>query len=294
MLDPDKLIEIFDLKRAKPSGMNLMASCPWAAEFHKNNDRHLSFGINLENGSWNCYSCGDMGNKGRSLEGLALKLKVTLTKDFLSAVRSGRVPHFRSIMSGKDKVKQHLKDIYSKNPNYAFEYLGPRGVSLEAIKNARVGRHLQLGNIYFMDINEKKELTGWVERNEIWDGRYGYGKGDRKTLLFGLTKKMDTGYLVEGPVDKLKLDTFGFPAIATCGNMIFEGQADRIIKMCNKLVLVPDRDKPATRWLNDAKKRFKGKIKTWGIEITKFKDVGARKYSKKRWLRDRANYDFLY
>jgi len=292
-MDKIELEKIFNLHNTKMSGDNLMASCPFADEFHNKEDRHQSFGINIYTGEYNCYVCGDMGTRGKSLESLAVKLNISLPKKFYKDILNMRL---KTVNHTKEKkmVKQYMKDILSKNPDLAYEYLKERGVSLETIKKMKVGRHNVLDTLYFLDIDENGELIGWAERNEAWAGRYGFGAGNRKEMLFGLNKKVENAFLVEGPIDAMKLVDWGYTGIATYGNRIFEAQAERLIRLCKRIILVPDQDEGSVSWLNGADRFFKKKIQVYKINLTKAKDTGDKKYTKKLFDKDKKNAIFLY
>ncbi len=293
MYNPDLLIKLFDLKNTKKVPDEIRSSCPFAKQLHDSGkDSHPSFGINLDTGKWHCFVCADRGTKGFNIIMLAERLKVKLPDELILATK----PTLNRIRkNGSPKIPQHLISLLTANPIFAWKYLKKRGISKEAVKNSRVGRHKALGTLYFPDIDYKGILRGWVERNEKWNYRYKVGEGcNRRYLLFGLRKPMKTCYLVEGPTDKLKLDTFGYSSVATCGNMIFPEQAERILSLVKQLIIIPDRDTGAQRWIKDAIKLFKGKIKMWGIEISKGKDVGDSKYKKKHWLKDLKQHEFIY
>jgi hypothetical protein len=268
-----------------------MCSCPFADIYHDGGrDKHPSFGINLETGSWNCYVCNDKGGKGKSIQSLAVKLEVDIPSemaDNLIVVRRVRV-------NEPTEFADHLIDVYSSNPEAAYEELKPRGISLEAIKTMKVGKHPRMGSLYFPDIDMQGNLNGVVARNALWDGRYGFELGKKREMLFGAYKPLKTCYLVEGPTDALKLITWGYDAVASFGNMISKQQGERLLLLAKTFVLVPDQDKAAERWLKDAKRRFKGNAKTYQVDIAQCKDVGEAEYTKEMFEADRKKYEFLY
>lgn len=293
MLDYDKIIATFDFKKPRLRRNEIRCSCPFAAELHaKGTDNSPSFGINLETGHWQCFVCSDQGTKGRDIVSLALKLRVTLPDSVVSPRSGGALA---KVKKRADPVPQHLIPVLSANPEWAWEYLKDRGITIDAIRSAKVGRHKILKTIYFPDIDDRGVLRGWVERNENWSSRYKMGENcNRKELLFGLTGKMPTCYLTEGPTDKLKLDSFGFPAVATFGNMVFPEQADRIMTFVEKLVLVRDNDKAGEKWMKDAEKHFRGKLRTWVVQVSDVKDAGDPTYTQEHWLRDRQKHLFAF
>lgn len=59
-----------EVQRAGPN--NVMARCPLHLNKHGVRETNPSFGLNIQNGLWNCYSCGEKGN----LKQLLYKLNV--------------------------------------------------------------------------------------------------------------------------------------------------------------------------------------------------------------------------
>jgi DNA primase len=279
VFNPEELIYVFKLKRAKVRGNNLMASCPMGLH----DDSHPSFGINLDTGQWNCYSCGERGSNIRTL---AFVLKIMLP-DTLTMQSLSLAPRKKN-----DSVPYHVYPIDKTFDNHAEAHnaLKDRGISKVAIKRFKVGFYN--GAIKFPCILPDKKMYGWIERNPKWDGRYGYKPRDvnRKWLLFGADRYIETMYLLESMTDTLKLITWGFEAVSTCGNMLFKEQARIILEYAEKVVLVPQNDKPAKLWIRDCKNLLKGKIPLFGIVINKeFKDICTEGYEKEDWLEDMEN-----
>ena len=293
MIDYDLLLTAFDFKKPRLRNNEMRCSCPFAAELHANGtDNAPSFGINLETGHWQCFVCADQGSRGRDIKTLAMKLRVTLPDQMVSPSSGGALVR---VKKRRAPIPQHLIPVLSGNPEWAWEYLKDRGITIEAIRAAKVGRHKILKTLYFPDIDERVILRGWVERNESWPNRYKVGEGcNRRELLFGLTGRMTTCYLTEGPTDKLKLDSFGFPAVATFGNIIFPEQADRILTLVERLVLVRDNDKAGDRWMKDADRHFHGKIRTWVVRVRDVKDAGDPTYTQEHWTKDRQKHLFAF
>lgn len=281
---PEDLEYVFKLRRTRLIGNNLMSSCPFGTHI----DDHPSFGINIYTGQWNCYSCGECGTNIRTL---AYRLRVMIPDDMMMASLLVAPP-----VGGKSVPKTYAGvDGLSENSEAAFLELGVRGISLAAIKRFRVG--YMAGSIIFPCVLPDGKMYGWIERNKFWDGRYGYKPKDvnRKYLLFGLDRKIARAFLVESMTDCLKLITWKEEAVSTCGNMVFEEQAEWMMNWCDEVVLVPQNDNPAKRWITDAEEALKGKIRVHGVAIRKgFKDVCTDGYTKEMWIEDKATMKFLY
>lgn len=284
MFDPEDLIYVFKLKRAKVRGKNLMASCPLG----EHSDKHPSFGINLENSKWHCYSCGE---KGSNIRTLAYKMRIVLPDSLMMQSLAASPAKLQ-----RDKtIKTYPMDDTFDNYSQAYKELKDRGISKSALKRFKVG--YDRGSVKFPCILPNGKLYGWVERNKKWDGRYGVQPEGvhRKVLLFGLDRKIKDLYLTESVTDMLKLVTWHYEAVATCGNMIFEEQMRVIVSNCERVILVPQNDVPAKKWIIDAKKLFKGKIKVFGVSVNKdYKDVCSDGYTKEMWEEDLKGIRFLF
>jgi DNA primase len=282
--DPKSLEYVFNLKSAKIVGNNIMSRCPM--DGHR--DIHRSFGINLSTGEWNCFACRECGSNIRTL---AYVLKVQLTDDLmLQSLRLAPV-----VNNPDSPITYSGLDGLSEGVELAHNELEEKGISIKALERFRVG--YQKGSVIFPCVLPDERLYGWVERNSLWAGRYGFRPDNvkRKFLLFGMDRKIKRAYLVESMTDMLKLVSWHEEAISTCGNIIFEEQAKLLLEWCEEIVLVPQRDIAAKKWIEDYKKYLKGKIRTYGIIIKSgFKDVCSLGYSEELWLEDKKFMKFLF
>lgn len=281
MISVEKLIETFDLQRARMSGDNLMASCPLGTHV----DKHPSFGINVFSQKWNCYTCGIGGN---SLRSLAYKIGIQLPFDML--LQSIKLSNETEVKIDNEELKKFLKII-----EYPYRYLINRGVSAKVCKENLIGGTEDNGVVIpILDINSV--IKAFVIRNEKWAGRYGfYPENVKRTdLLLGMRKQMTECYLVEGVVDKLKLESWGYDSVATLGNALFEDQAKQLLINCDKIILVPDMDNGGKNWYKDVRKLLKGKIPVFGIRNSKTKDVGDKNYYQEDFEEDKKKIQFLF
>ena len=288
---PEELAWVFKLKNWRVRQDNLMSSCPFASEMHDDGtDENASFGINLYSGQWNCYACGQRGSNIRTL---AYKLKVMLPDDMMMASLTLIIPPEKLAEPVRTEYPMDL--ILTDLVKEAYDELKPRGISMAALRRFKVG--WKDGSIQFPCILPDGKMYGWVERNRRWDSRYGFRPAGvrREHMLFGLDRRIKEAYLTESVTDMLKLCSFHDEAVATCGNMIFGEQAKLVIGNCDSIVLVPQRDGPAKRWVKDAEKHFRGKIRVFGVAIQpEFKDVGQEEYTKELWEEARSKKRFLY
>jgi DNA primase len=283
----EEMKEVFGLKRTRMRGDNLMSSCPFK---DNHTDSYPSFGLNLETGQYNCFSCSERGDNVRTL---AYKLNILLPDNIMKK-------SLRKIKGIKKDKKIEFLDKDFKFPegtsSDAVKELSKRGISSQVIKDFKVVKTGD-GSIIF-PCTWGNKYTGYIQRNSKWDGRYGYfPEGVKRSfLLFGVEQEENNElFLVESMTDCLKLKTFGVNAVSTCGNMIFSEQAKRLVDIARKIVLVPQRDLPARRWIIDAEDKMKGQIPIYGITIDKeFKDVGQADYKLSHWKEDIKTKKFLF
>lgn len=267
----EELVEAFQLENVKVRGENLMSRCPNYHNHEGGTDDHQSFGINLTNGYSNCFSCGI---RGLSLRSLARQLEIDLPEAVLLKCFGIKTP--------TPKQRVTYKADFVENPLGAYMKLKDRGVSLEAILKTNTTYEEATDRIIFPAIDPYGNLNGWTVRSDLFTGRYGaFPVGvERKYLLFGLYPFAGTLHLVEGNVDALKLISWGYYAVATCGNFISQHQAETLLTAANKIVLVPDIDDAGRLWYKGATKMLKGKIPlTYKLVPKEYKDVGHKDFT---------------
>lgn len=284
MYKESSLIVAFGLRNARIRNDDVMASCPFAKELHTNGtDDYPSFGINMYTGAWHCFACGE---RGKNLRTLAYRMRILLPDDLMMQTLSVAP---KQIVDTADAIPDYdLAQVKQYNVAEAFAELSPRGITFAALEKFHVG--WDEGSIQFPCILPNGKLSGIVERNSKWDGRYGYKPYGvkRQYLLFGLLDVMDQCILTESMTDMLKFNSCGIPAVSTCGNMIFPKQAEILLTHVKELILAPQRDDAAAKWLADARKHFEGRTKIFGYIIpAEHKDVGEESVTHemvKEWM----------
>jgi DNA primase len=205
---------------------------------------------------------------------------------------------------GKEEKK--MKQFYDMsliephlgNKEEAYAYLKTRGVSMKAIERFKVGYNKETGSLVFPCIDWEGRLTGWIERNEIWDNRYGYKPEgvNRENLIFGMDRNIELAFLVEGVVDAMKLITWGLEAIAVNGNTLFESQVKDIVEHCKTICIIPDNDKAGEILIEKAKSYFKGVVDTFISFLPEgIKDVGDGHLDKDTFINNyKENVQFMF
>jgi hypothetical protein len=274
--DPIMISKLFNFDHYILRGDNLMARCPKSDMHIKGSDNHYSFGFNLADGSFNCFSCGF---RGLSIRSMGYQLGIDIPTDVL--FDSFSIPikentNQRTFFS--NKLEFNALDAYNK--------LSPRGVTLEAILKTEVT--FIDGKLVFPCKDVFGRVIGFTERCDYYAGRYGFGPtGASKTIgFFGMpSTNMRKVYLVEGVVDALKLLGWGYNGLSCLGNRLSDVQADMLVNYADWVCLVPDIDAAGRLLYKDVVKKLKGKIPTSYVLLPEeFKDIGHEKVDKELFL----------
>lgn len=199
--------------------------CP----FH--DDVNPSMIINLEDGSWYCFGCGQAGDAKRFVQLMERKYNsandLQAYQKYLKILKSDKVSDIH-IDIAQSKSKPLQRDLYNQAYDYyhglakvnwidsdesevvsAREYMLKRGFSPETLikTKAKVTYNHSYGIIFPMLDNGK--FKGWVCRTMIKDvekrRKYLYNEGfSRATTLVGDYGKKDYVIVVEGYMDRLK------------------------------------------------------------------------------------------
>ena len=281
--EPIKIAQIFGFEQYRVNGDNLMTECPFSFKHEKMSDHHFSFGVNLQTGEWNCFSCF---SKGQSIRSLSSELEIDLPNEIL--MESFDIP-----LQKKEKTKLTFSNHFPFNAKGALEKLAHRGVSMEAILKTEVTYMEDEDKLIFPCKDPHGQMTSWVVRSDRLAGRYGFFPegASRNFALFGMVStSMKKVFLCEGPVDALKLISFGLNGVATCGDLIFEEQANAFLDYADSICLVPDIDNSGRNWFKKALKLFKGKLPLSYILVPpQYKDVGHEAVTKEVFMNLKEN-----
>jgi DNA primase len=260
---------------------DLIVHCPNSHNHSDGVDKHPSFAINLENLAFNCFSCRTGGIGIDSLEKL-FNVKIDDYIKFLLLSKGDKDMWLNS----RTRFVEELHYPYERRTKDAFHILEPRGVSQEAVflTHTTVDDN---GTLIFPIYTIDNRCIGWYGRNSTWDNRYAMLKGSKEHALFGI--KAITGFpaktlfLTEGTVDALKLISWGFDAVSTCGNRLYDSQVEQIELISSRIILVPQLDAGGRQWYKDCLFKLSGKVNLFFIITEGFKDIGEADMSKERF-----------
>lgn len=210
----------------KRSGVNLMVTCP----FHNNGrERKPSFGIHLEDGTCNCFTCGWKGNINTLAEELTGK------KHYVEQVTkyNKNVKRRNPIYFGgrkKQTIPREEVKYYVRNNRRALTYLESRGI----IKTSyfAIGYDRQFDSLVIWVRNLNGDFVYSKRRSLSGKHFYNTEDSDRSDYLFGLFESTKAGakevWICESEIDALSLWQFDIPAVAIGSATISEQQVRQL------------------------------------------------------------------
>jgi DNA primase len=262
-------------KNLKQINDNIMMSCP----FHE--DNKPSFGINIDTGAWNCFSCG---RKGKNIKSLAKILNMAeLEKYFTYHSYSDLSNYVRNKLGNKKQGEYtdeftYLIDYYKSN--YTHDYLYSRGVKLDIAEKFNIGYDKENNALTFPVYTADNKFLGFTYRYLEGNFRYKH-EFNKSVTLYGaqFLEKYDI-ILVEGNIDVLKAYSLGFKNIVgLMGTKINETQINLLKKFGNRIIIALDDDfSKKANWGRIATKRIiKQLINQFGTRLY----IGEYKKGKK-------------
>jgi len=222
------LEKVLKLRNVRECGDDFMASCPFENILHADGeDSHPSFGIHKEEGIWHCFACGKEGN-------LVSLVSQVLSKSYEDAQKVINSYFYKGMNIDKiiSKTENLIKEFYNGNndnkyldkislpdeytnilPEKVLNFFESRGIKLEVLKKFEIGfcrDGIYKNRIIFPIFLGGKQVS-FVSRkisdneNEM---KYLNPKNFQK-YVYNLCYNMDKAFLVEGPLDVLKLYSLG-------------------------------------------------------------------------------------
>lgn len=266
----ERLLEDLDVRHVHRTNVNqLVMSCP----FH--DDNQPSFGMNTENGLWNCFGCHIDGNL-RIFIRKAYNFNTEETQDFLlqkSGLKNGDIDDLLFMYNLQNLLKEEVREtkisnikpldeniikrMYEKADPY--QYLESRGFSKKDINYFQCGFTEHYKGTHYA-INERITIPGHDEYGNIcgFIGRsplpnvqpkYLYSADYPKSqTLFNLhraKKYANKGLIiVEGSLDVMRIHSLGYQnVVAILGSKLSAIQRQLVLKYTDKVYLMCDNDK---------------------------------------------------
>lgn len=273
----EKLKTLKDLgiiKTEKVINQQLTCLCP----FHE--EKNASFGINLKNGYYNCFSCGESGksfdtffHKIAEKYGIIFEQNTSAVEKLNRELQLLKIPEKEQVLINLPTINE---SIFQQYPDMLDSYMKER-ITKKEIRDLFEIKYSKKHNKYLIPIrDENKRLVGYVTRQFI-EPKYKYNSFKKSHILFGLDKvKSSQGIVTEGTLDVIKTFDNGHPCcVALLGSDMSEVQEKKILKYFDSLILATDNDKAGKRAMEDMIQKLKNKITLYRIKwITGKKDLG--------------------
>ena len=284
-MDPEKVLLNLDVSMVAQRGNEVNGLCPMHKARTGNDDHSPSWWVNLETGVHLCFSCGYKGNMYtlvRDLKGMDhfdiqdfLKEKTELPLDVLMK-RLKDLPQYITpdepigMSEARLAVFTDVPDKELKKRFLTREATDAHGVVWDTKNSA-----------WILPIREPNDfsLWGWQEKGST--GRFfkNYPAGVKKSkTVFGvhILDESKPLWVVESPLDAVRLTGLGYNAIATYGAIISEDQG-KLMRRATQLISAFDNDQAGKK----ASKQMLGFSRKYGFDLRYFnysgidvKDVG--------------------
>ncbi len=300
-IDIEKLLNKLGVQGIVPLGNNIQASCP----FHE--DKIASWGINVNNSIWHCFTCSATGDTGNgNLITLVAQIKDISNKEAIHylykfagikqdiTIGTKMVNRqIRNMITNGREVKGRTKeeeDTYimkatipryvSYDFYYGLRYFKARGINKETLKNHDITfctkgyyRNRAIIPIYnesgVMTLFEARDITGMNADKVL------YPKGAKKAdTLYNINSAKDeeSVIVVEGIMDALYLKERGFNTVAIYGIEVSKLQERLLSKYFDKVYLAFDGDKEGYRALIKQAKKLSLHLSVYIVTLPKGKD----------------------
>ena len=284
-MDPEKVLLNLDVSMVAQRGNEVNGLCPMHKARTGNDDHSPSWWVNLETGVHLCFSCGYKGNMYtlvRDLKGMDhfdiqdfLKEKTELPLDILMK-RLKDLPQYITpdepigMSEARLAVFTDVPDKELKKRFLTREATDAHGVVWDTKNSA-----------WILPIREPNDfsLWGWQEKGST--GRFfkNYPAGVKKSkTVFGvhILDESKPLWVVESPLDAVRLTGLGYNAIATYGAIISEDQG-KLMRRATQLISAFDNDQAGKK----ASEQMLGFSRKYGFDLRYFnysgidvKDVG--------------------
>lgn len=250
-------------------------------------ERHPSFAVNLQNGTWIDSGATDDFKKGNLVSLLAFLREETYEDAAIYLIdtyslEKRDISGLKLDMSFLDKKVDNkvFNDAELQQYAYRSPYLASRGISEEVQRLFRVGYDLQHRAIV-MPWMDKGGAVVNLKFRSVTDKRFWYGKGQSiKKQLYGYCQytvnPVDTLWITESEIDCLRLWTLGIPAVALgTAHMSKEQERQLLTSNAANIVVATDNDSAGNKCADNVISRLAGLLEISRVQFprTTAKDI---------------------
>lgn len=252
-------------------------------------DRHPSFAVNLETGTFI-----DSGNDDEYYhKGSLIKLLSILRQEDEEMTESYLLEKYSLILDDTTALILHI-ELYSENDKpryfskeelkhlyvYSSDYLRGRGISQEVQDIFGIGYDAQHNAVAIPWTDSRGQIIN-VKYRRLDSKSFFYEKEGQLTgkFVFGLylckLHKADTIFICESETDAMTLWTYGYYAVAVGGSSLSEQQKTQILNCgFSEIIIATDNDKVGERFAIFLQEEFAGHTEVSRIKFpTNKKDI---------------------
>ena len=285
MIDVEKVLLSLDVPLVAQRGVEVQGLCPMHKKRTGKDDHNPSWWINSETGAHICFSCGYKGN----IYTLVADVKGMDYYDAKDWINSNEEFPLDSLLKRIKELPQYIsaeEPIGMSEARLAVFTEPPENELRKRFINAESTKHHGVlwdttNKAWILPIRDPNDysLWGWQEKGST--GRFfkNYPAGVKKSkTVFGvhILDESKPLWVVESPLDAVRLTGLGYNAIATYGAIISEDQG-KLMRRATQLISAFDNDQAGKK----ASEQMLGFSRKYGFDLRYFnysgidvKDVG--------------------
>jgi DNA primase len=246
------ILEELGIEGIRDGGKEITAMCPVHEARTGHKDRHPSWSINRETGAHICFSCGWSGGLNALYVDLGHPLPDDLEQQLRVDALKGKANKVLESKQTGDVEEETIEEQWSEQ---RLRVLDPVPSRMADIRRLDVQALYKFGVLWdptqrcwVLPIrDEYGELLGVQLRQKGTELNQPKGM-EKSGTLFGLHLhqhvRINTITLVESPLDAVRLDGLGIPAVASFGAWVSLEQVDLLSRHFLTVVLALDNDAP--------------------------------------------------
>lgn len=244
-LDVESVLHSLGIEVIREYGDEVLGKCPLHLQRTGKEDRHPSWSINVKTYVHHCFSCGYSGTLSSLYRDLTGEVPEDLEwelskKSLLASIEVKKEQTFEG-----PKVNEWVLNNYTDVPS---RLLARRNVSRESIDRFEVKWDSE-SKAWVIPIRGKTgELMGFQFRQKGTVINHPPGMEKSKTLFgFHLFANESRITVVESPLDAVRLNDVGVPAVSSFGASVSLDQVELLARNFRYVVAAMDNDEPGRR-----------------------------------------------
>ena len=295
-------------QRVKEYTTNVIGDCPFAPFSHDGGtDKKPSFSIKKDaiKSVGKCFSCGEKGTVLQLAKSFAERTGDYSPVDYVRQAemigihKDFNIKTFATMKHNSFK-EMDFKGMYYKEPEFnennidemdwtkierymgqVPRYILTRGISIDTCKKYKIGHDKKRTAVIFPMIDRRMRLVGYTLRKYKGFPKYLHSTGMKKSLfLYGehiIRNKVDELIIVEGHIDVLKLNQFGYNVLGIQGSSVSDVQKNKILDVVSEkgiIYIMSDGDSAGRKLASELNDKLKERIHVKKITLKDGEDPG--------------------